>query len=234
MKKQLVYILGLKRNGNHAIINWIIKNLEKNKIQVGFINDVNEKVINDGDIDKIISDNLVTILSYEEISIHEFEKIKYKNNKLDFKEILILRDFKNSFASRLKYISEFKSDSIDIYDYFMNHDEYKKNWIEFSEVFLDKIQNKWECINYNLWFSDKTYRDSVMNNIFDIKNYDLGLLSVPKNAGGSSFDYLKYNNRAKDMNILERWKFFAKEPFFNNFVLSDHKVVDLDKKIFDI
>lgn len=74
MKKRLIFIFGLKRNGNHAIINWIIKNLEKSKIKVGFINDVNEKAINDGDIDKIISENLVTILSYEEITKPEFEK----------------------------------------------------------------------------------------------------------------------------------------------------------------
>lgn len=229
----LIFVLGLKRNGNHPIIQWMIANLKKHNLKVGFVNDVNEKSLSFEYIENIINNNKVTVLSYEEISINQFNKIKHKTKFiLQEKNFLILRDFPNSFASRKKYISDFKSSTIDIYHYFMKEDEYKKQWMDFANIFLDKEQDQFICLNYNNWFISKKYRDQVFISNFNLNNCDLNFLFVPENAGGSSFDHLLYTGKADKMKVLERWLYYKDDLFFNNFVIEDKSVMNLNNKLF--
>ena len=48
---------------------------------------------------------------------------------------------------------------------------------------------------------------------------------------GGSFDGMSYDGRACEMNVLERWKYFARDPLYRE-LLDDAELIDLSAHIF--
>lgn len=69
------------------------------------------------------------------------------------------------------------------------------------------------CILYDRWFADRQYRDQLAGR-FGLTNTDMGLLAVPPNGRGSSFDGLRFDGNAQEMAVLVRWREFAHDPHF--------------------
>ena len=173
--------VGMKRSGNHAIINWMIQNCWQSTV---YLNSLNENMSLDmfavyhadylkpNDVDRVI-------ITLENRSPAEFLDLDYS---------LVARDPFNWLGS---WISHF----------------------HFSEEYLDKdiemyIRNMKEIDNkafFNKWFSDTAYRDSLAHRL-GFTNYNRGIETVTNYGKGSSFDRKKYNGRASEMKVLNRWE----------------------------
>ncbi len=233
--KLLVHFFGLKRNGNHAIINWVQEHAKLAYKRVSFINDINESRLSYNDLEDAIADNDFIIFSYEEIDVKDIDRVIHKTRKkVRQQTILVLRDIGNSLASRMQYIVNFKSATINVYDYFLKSDEYISTWSHYAEEYVNKSSKKYLCFSYNDWFLSKHYRDETLKLIMDKLNTDAGITTVMRHGGGSSFEHLNYDGRATQMNVFERWKLFADDPTFKNLILSNKSLLNLNEEIFKI
>jgi hypothetical protein len=146
--------------------------------------------------------------------------------------MLILRDPFNLFASRLK------RDDNDIKNRFSLRDKKQRKivinlWKSHAREFLgdtDFLTHNKICINYNTWFTDKTYRENLAKQL-DILFTDKSINEVLHIGGGSSFDRTELNNEASKMKVLERWQEFAEDEGFIS-IFKDKEIIELYNRIF--
>jgi hypothetical protein len=137
--------------------------------------------------------------------------------------VMILRDAYNLFASlwRAPFVSNGDLRTcIQLYK-------------RYAEMFLDRDQQKRQniiCVNYNKWFSSRDYRISLAK-AFGISADGEPFLRVPSIGGGSSFDQHRYNGRAPQMKILERWRACWEDPGYQA-IFEDKHLVALSEAIF--
>lgn len=248
INKKEIRVVGLKRSGNHAIINWIKKQQTGNVL---FLNDISPRDNPYRDtyeefIRKNKQKNLqfwqqeksgqfskkdTLIYSFED---HDLEQIA--NHRLERKhnlyfgssekryDILILRDPYNMIASRLKKgLLGVKHPQKTISDF----------WLEYAKEFLGETEylnhNK-VCINYNLWSSDVEYRKQIALKL-DLIFTDAGIGDVRREGGGSSFDSQYFAGQASQMKVLERWKHSRGQPEFEK-LLANKQIAEYSRKIF--
>jgi hypothetical protein len=216
-------VMGMRRSGNHAIINWLLANfnngkevIERYKTNCSIINDStyvpifinsNASIVffnscvedpfwgikSDFDLSNL---NLI-IHSYEDKLFSYIEEHSYnKCNNLEENiiNIIILRDPYNMFASRQKYIDNYWT-KVDLLHIDM--------WIAYAEEALNinnNINNK-IIILYNKWLTDKDYRDDIANKL-GVYNFDNTRI-VSTCGNGSSFVGVKLD---EVQNYLERYK----------------------------
>ena len=248
---------GISRSGNHAIINWVIKQLNGSFC---FLNCTEPKQnpyftarpLNPAG--KVLETNLIDLdlqaeqkgnfqkkkhllYSHEDCFLGPLDhKIFKENHDLwvgkseHFQDVLILRDPFNLFASRIK------SGLIEGHN--THHGTspisrrtliriYKQHAREFLGI-NNYLRNK-ICVNYNKWASSKNYRKHIAEEM-GIPFTDDGFEEVKEVAGGSSFDGISYSGKASTMKVNSRWKAFEGEKDFWN--LFDVELVELSEKIF--
>jgi len=199
VNKNEIRIIGLQRSGNHAIIEWIIRQC---KGKVCFLNDIKayplgiEKVLYEKINDEIILKNINNKLEYKEILrlkkdylIYSYEDkrikcLKRNNEKLFGKSlkkyyILILRDPFNLFASRIKLEEKrllfgFKLNKKikleKIMEILLNKDTKKNRIIRLAD-YLNKNFSKKRIIN--LWKEHAAaYLMNFTNKKFIVINYN--------------------------------------------------------------
>jgi hypothetical protein len=217
-----IRIFGMRRSGNHAIIEWIARHFHKtlhyNECW-GWekVNCRSEHIY--GDKNSNMSPDLI-IYSYEDFcpSIEEAE---------DARSIIILRDWYNMMSSRI--ISGRDKVKYRHHQGFYN-DNILETWLEYIKVYE---LNKDKTIIYNKWSVDSDYRISIaktlnLKNISDdkyIKEFPLS-----KIGNGSSFEKDKINTEL----INERYKLLKK---MNNKLYKEmlkNEVVGHCKTIFNI
>lgn len=227
------FAYGLKRGGHHAVINWVLAHYDSwlycnnclcvdRKINVQYDSDIRSK----GE-----RPYQIKLLSFEDrpfFSESSFESV-CEANKKPSRNILILRDVYNTFASRFKkrrfpHIQGWGEKWINFDDLSI----WKKYALEFvgtTNFMSDAIK-----INYNRWFSDQEYRKKISGNFGEFT--DDGLEEVLDFGLGSSFDYLKFHGNAQKMNVGGRWKEFCSDEEYIRCVTSDEEVLTLNKEIF--
>lgn len=249
-----IRIVNLARSGSHAIINWLIglcngKICFLNDVKPNrnpFLNFTEKELINieEDEFNKNKSGKLtkkdLLICSYEQyplkdIFVGEFEKNhdRYVGKSGRRIDILILRDPFNFFASRIK-LEEYGIASLRIHLV----DERSKKiitklWKEYAKEYLNQtnhLKHNKLVISYNKWCLDKGYKKYLAKKLgFPFK--DLEDKFVSKYGPGSSFDGRKYNGKASEMKVLERWKFFKDYPFYRD-IFKDKELIGLSNKIF--
>ena len=88
-------------------------------------------------------------------------------------------------------------------------------------------------INYNAWFLDQNYRRELSRK-FNLEFNDRGINIVAKwgpTRWGDSFDGTKYDGKATQMQVLDRWRTYKDDPFYRN-LLKDPEVWQLSQRIF--
>jgi hypothetical protein len=145
-------IFGMRRSGNHAIIEWIARHFQKtlhyNECW-GWENTNYRCQHIYGKQDTNILPDLV-IYSYEDFYPSE-EEIQ------DDRSILILRDWYNMMASRIitnRMTAKYRHE-----DGFVN-ENILETWLKYVEIYKS---HKSKTILYNYWVSDSNYRKSVLN-----------------------------------------------------------------------
>lgn len=230
-----IRVVGLRRSGNHAIINWILRQQKGEKV---FLNDVAlletqyyEYINNPQKLDSYLD---AFIYSYEDhplnrVASHlvdkkansEFVKVKQRF------DILILRDPFNLFASRLnsKVPLQPKSRWLTFPDL----------WIMHAEEYLgitNYLRHNKIIINYNQWCNNQVYRQELAKRL-ELDFSDEGFEEVLTVGKGSSFDGLSYHGRASEMDVLQRWKTMMNNDQYIA-LFTDRKILKLSERIFGI
>lgn len=203
---QLIRIFGMRRSGNHAIIYWLRQHESDNH----FFNDVNVP-FNAYSVIKRLRMSLpynkkLTLVSWENKPIDA--EIYLKN--IDFthqKTILIMRDPFNWLAS---YFQKRWGVNNQLMTLYMDH---LIEYIGETNRLGDKV-----TINYNRWFVDKEYRQSIIQKLGFDKLNDSALNYVPNEGGGSSFDGTKFQGNGHKMDVLRRWTNYVHKPEYNKWL----------------
>lgn len=155
---------------------------------------------------------------------HVFYNIENKSKDIIFKgykpnkRILILRDPLNWTASILKRVNNLS----------FNYDNNRIKGIRCLSAYKEHYDlyksNKYYGINYNKWFSNKSYRRQIEKDL-GLKETDKGINKVMKYGRGSSFDGRTFDGKASKMKTNERWleykdrdeiRMILEDPFFIN------------------
>ncbi len=235
----IFFVFGVKRNGNHAILNWLYKMIPDyvhlNNLPPELITKQNfvthltktKTASKNNYIDKQwtqYSDKNNLIISVENAVLEQIVKTVTKictDLKLKFTIIVVLREPRNALASIWKVYDK----NLDILNF------HQKMWISYAEELLAKKVCMYKdvvCVMYDKWFTDVDYRKAVAKKLdlkFEDSNYD----KIFKH-GVSSFDGYKYQNSASKMNVLNRFSFFKDDQQFK-IVASDKRLAKLWVKL---
>ncbi len=198
-------IYGLRRSGNHAILEWMISNFSQTNqkhvikhrlITSGnscYLNAINEympsrNLFIDYNFAKITFKNL--IVTYEDIP-----ETLQSDYTIGFKRVVILRDILNLVASRYKLMRNKDPKGTDYtFDKFMKIDEEFFNcWISHASAFKRNIL----IIKFEDWLSSKEKRNEIASSL-GCKNIDC-TNTVSFHGGGSSFSKLEKIPLEKDL-----------------------------------
>ena len=248
---------GLSRSGNHAIINWVIKQLpgsycflnctepkhnpfstarplnDAGEVFETNIEHFNLQAHKEGDLVK--KEHL--LYSHEDCFLGPLHHKTFRNNhdswvgaSEKFSDVLILRDPFNLFASRIKAGL--------ITGQHTHHGArpislrtLRRIYKQHAKAFLgekDFLKNKL-TINYNRWASSLDYRRKVAAEL-EIPFSDNGFEEVAGVAGGSSFDGIEHWGKASSMKLHSRWKNYSENERFWD--LFDEELVELSRRIF--
>jgi len=253
-KNYLIY--GVKRTGNHAIINWLIPQVGE---AVRFFNDqkymlmdltnrddehhlvehilqlFTAKVFHNnkmGRSTEAFSDeyiNVDNIISFESTKLNRMLElecqwledlnrgIKLRNSKLvignDNTYIILLRNPWNIVASQIRW-------RIDRKDKYERTDIDMEVWSEFYEHYITSKHPNPHFIIYDKWFMDIEYRKKVSSEL-SLEFSDVNKNKVARAGGGSSFDKMEYDDRAEEMNVLNRYEEMMYHESMQDFVKTD-------------
>ena len=211
-----IAVFGLKRSGQHPIINWICRQLPgvtvhyNNIHKAGF--DPHERcsqmVIyrngpHESECRKASSTEYAEppmerdhiVHTYEDFQLQYLESHGYYKRFKDARpiEILILRDPYNWAASRIK---SGRNANLSLWLQYAREFVGETSFLRFSKV----------LISFNEWFLSRVYRDTWLLDNLGIENHDRGVDSVSALGNGSSFDSTEFDGRAQEMKVLDRWK----------------------------
>jgi hypothetical protein len=232
----------MKRGGQHAIINWLAQQFEEE------VHHYNGCHFN-GEWE-IIPTRAEWVIEYRHGNKYDYRKSGYKRfidmrnppivqqifnfedyyvknviDKLKFENYIlfvVIRDAYNLFASVLKYVENRGKES----DYYLNNPD------ERTKRLLDHYSYTEHHLNFNKWFVDKEYRDSICESL-GLKNTDAGRNEIGDFGKGSSFSKLECDGKATEMNVLERYKHFLNNEKYLEMV-SNEDLKEQTNKIFNI
>ena len=242
---------GMRRSGNHAIINWLLRNAENGSI---FLNncsvgrparrtwrsiELNGERVSVakgepiGPVTSAAGDGALVIVSYEDFSPDPDDMSADVTADLSASdvthEVLFYRNFMNWAASLLRKIQA--NDELDTLV-----------CLRIMMVALDKYRDMLELItqakplglvpvNYDRWLARPVYREKVLKTLgLPCKDNTLGV--VQRYGGGSSFQ--KDAVRAEDLNSGDRWREMANDASCQIVLLAasqDEGLVNLMKKL---
>jgi len=220
---------GLRRNGNHGIINLILKSC----VNYVHINDVKlsySEYLKFRDVDNnqnIISDNIyvgfknidVIVISMEDKKI-KFNEIKRFSNIENLYKCILIRNPYNFLASIIKTLPG---------DPPLKHEknvkfvqEYIKLWKLYAETFLDESED-FIYILYDKFYTDLEYRKHILN-LLNI-DYEIVKEYLDDKPG---YAYSSWNENEVDFN---RFLYYKNDPYFDNYVFKDKKIFYFWKSI---
>ena len=222
--KKVIVVHGLKRSGNHAIINWLKSHgsfiFFNNVIPIAPILKGRKNFPPPEDFNqwlrrKLLPRNLQFAYFLMKIALrkrslivsledHDLNVKPFLRVPCDVTNILIIRDPYNLFSSRIRKSSLVKNPA------------YPKNtgpamnrvlklWKSHAREYLGEtnhLENK-TCIYFNSWFANRDYRQSVSRTL-NVEFTDHGFFKVSKIGGGSSFDKTNFDGSNQMMNVLDR------------------------------
>jgi len=229
---KVIIQIGIKRSGNHGILNLIKKSGIKNYIHMNDIHhftyenyeyfskkEPEYNPINDHNWTGFKGVDIV-IISLENKCIPEKELEKFHNiSNIHF--IVLLRNPFNNAASAYKYfIANQCNSSVILLKYIMTI------WKQYANFFL-KSNTKYNLIIYDKFYKNKKYRETIFEKL-GLKYNEEYLNEI--NGWGRSFFDLNATN-TNNQKIFERWKVFENDTLFKKNVMDDKELHDLWGKI---
>lgn len=247
-----IRVIGMKRAGNHAIINWLghqnsgkrvyfLNNIEPktNPFITGWHKDGGERlifnnfrVLRSQEIKGHFLRKDCLIYNYEDCFLEDITNKEFEQNREKWVgssakkyDVLILRDPFNMFASRVARSKYDKTMLIDL-------DYLRKLWKQYAKEFLGKtnILKQKITFNFNLWVLSKEYRINIAKEL-RLAFSDNGLYETTPMGGGSSFEYRLKFNPSERLKTLERYKVLKADKRYRN-ILKDEELINLSREIF--
>lgn len=232
-----ILVHGMKRSGNHAIIQWMLAQGEftfhNNIVPIAAILRGDRPLPEPRDF---------AVWRAERVSLEQSVCASLEDHPPDFRpfrelpadvlQILILRDPENFFASRIRKAGK------------AIHPAYPREagpmltrviegWKAHAREFLgvtNHLQNK-APVYFNAWFSDEAYRTRLSARL-GLNFSDAGYAQVSNVGGGSSFDRTAFNGENRRMKVLERkTQLSEEEARFLEAVLQDEEMLELGQRI---
>jgi hypothetical protein len=246
-----IRVTGMKRSGNHAIINWIWK--QQGDDGVMHLNNIpakynpyrflyehfgNDKLRQESEGN--FSQKDLLIYSYEDQTLEDISDLKfakkhdiYLGKSLESYDVLILRDPFNCFASRAKKFAH-RFNAVDNPNIVTEKSQASaKLWISYAKEYLGEthyLKNKKIPINFNLWTTDQEYRRELASKL-NLEFSDAEFDRVKGAGGGSSFEGLSKRYEGSTMKVNERWKLMADHPYMVA-MLENKELIAYSNKIF--
>lgn len=251
-----IRVVALMRSGQHAVIQWMANNCEGTRCLLnnvpleGDIFRWQEKAIS------AYAGNSVAGLDVEKERAGDFSRkdyLIYNHESLDLrlfleheleaqhdvrfgksrcrKDVLILRDPFNLFASSLKF---YVRDGFKGIFPMVLRSRINFLWKQYAKEYLgltcylthDKV-----VIRYNQWMSSPEERIIIAGKLgLAVKEDRVDF--VPLFGGGSSFDQMDFNGAGSQMKTSERWKAFQDSDLYQGFF--DEEMIALSEQIFGI
>lgn len=217
--KKAYLVLAMKRSGHHAVIYWIAHNLSNRtelyndcckgwKAKHLIPNPIGKNPMNvviGGKKGQPIDNAIFNIEDFDVSHLERFDFSQFKPfSEAEEKYVMIiLRDPYNWIASCIKGGGgplKYLDDRVNL-------------WKKQAKFCASASQYKKDIyrVSYNRWFTSEEYRKSL-SVALGMKSYDKGINLVPPRGNGSSFDARRYNGKAQDMKVLERWKEYKDDP----------------------
>lgn len=251
--RRIIMIYGLKRSGNHGIINWLLGQdhfflFANNIIPIAPIIRGEEIVPKPRAIEPWLKERVFCgrkkllwpifklypdIWSFAaSLEDHSLDTKFFKGESPETAELLILRDPFNLFASRVK-----KAFNIE-------HDAYPREiggelnrtitlWKSHAREFLGETNQLRNAVfvYFNAWFSDQNYRRQISKQL-NLRFSDKGFSCVSSIGGGSSFDSTAFDGRSIKMAVLNRRNQLTKRErrLFDD-ILSDPDLTELAQRV---
>ena len=257
---QVLRVFAMRRSGHHAILNWIRYHLRGkhyflNDCKLGenpFNSAVWQSCLVQGyfgehrlfragtEQSRIFTYKGTLIYNFEEVDLRRVSDLMDGKQEKEWigpsrlrKDIIILRDPFNMLASKLKWAYGVvdRPSKPTLEDVRKSRDL----WKIYAQEFLGRTNCLRDRINisYNHWFSDREYRDRLALDL-GFKNRDLGIMEVARwgpSLSQDSFDGIKYDGRAQEMRVLDRWQAFKNDSFYLEMV-EDKELHKLSNDIF--
>ena len=137
--------------------------------------------------------------------------------------VLILRDAYNTFASVWHGKRRMRN---------RLHRFYRSQWKAYAKEFLGQtsfLPEDTVKISFNAWFADDEYRRQTAATL-GLDHADRGVDEVSSDGGGSSFSGQEFQNQARYMAVLDRWRHFIDDPEY--VAAFDEETVELSRQIF--
>jgi hypothetical protein len=130
----------------------------------------------------------------------------------DLFTIIVLRDLRNTVASIIR------STSKHVLDHRLLH--VTGAWRGYAHRYLKQCRF---CVGdkdiyfilFDKWFSDSKYRQQICADL-GIPFTDAGINRMSGYAGGSSFDGKRFDGRAQEMDVLNRWQNFQSHELYQS------------------
>ncbi len=172
--KREIRAYGVRRSGNHAILNWICANAMDEGLSVCFLNDVNhnfplgEKMLTGVSLPSAPPDRQVDLRDGPDLVIASFEEefaldkaVSLETGRLDYELIWIRRDPIEVWASRLARIEKLKTVSRKgqqwEFDMIAQRSDGQFRLLDIWDSY-HPVPKKAIIIHYELWNSSSVYR----------------------------------------------------------------------------
>jgi hypothetical protein len=234
--KRAYIILGMKRSGHHALAYWIAHNwLPKASMlhndcgkgwNKGFLlptyPNENNQFVTVGEGETEIDIYNIEDFDVKHLDTYNFAKFSIFRPYNSVHIMLVVRDPYNWIASSLKTGGGPAKR-------LPNRIKLWKKQINFLKGNNLKQRNKILAVNYNDWFKQEYYRMHLAVQL-KLPSFDQGINVTSPRGGGSSFDKMKFKNKASQMKVLERWKYFKGNSEFIKYI--DTQIESLSKEFF--
>ena len=212
-----IQVFAAMRSGHHAIIHWLLCHFPGVTLFRNNVCGPEHSIYRNATRDYICRDaerpqpKDCYAFNVEDHTIDEVVEVLARRENLAWGtsatvvRILILRDLYNFIASRLA--------AFDFIGY--PCEDHSGLWASHAREFARLTQKLPGvlCIRYNDWVRDADYRRSIAVGL-GLEPTDAGLQHVPRIGGGSSFDGTRFDGRAQEMAVFERWRAYADDPRF--------------------
>ncbi|MBE9114821.1 hypothetical protein IQ249_02820 [Lusitaniella coriacea LEGE 07157] len=261
INQKAIRIVGLKRSGNHAIINWIRKqeggnvwylnNLRPQQNPYRYLDEHYPREKWEKEAKGNLTKKDCLIYSYENCELSkiidsDFEEKHelYLGKSAERYDVLILRDPFNMLASMLhNHKKQIQQQGQITKNYFQGKNRYGRDkkggeelislWIDYAKEFLGETN----FLNHNkVVISYNSWFSSEdyrkeLSQKLKLNFSDRGKNEVKDFGGGSSFEGLKLDGTAVTMDVLNRWKTLIDNPQYRA-LLDNRELVQYSEKIF--
>lgn len=242
-----IFFVSMMRSGHHAVLQWFARNqfrpivhyndcrIESGILQpdppnlVMLYNGASTKYLLDepkSTLEKLTKDSSTTIFSFEERDPDYI--LRAANILTPSKIIIVVRDALNFIASCMRHAEQYPQVKAKIIDTMLQR---LNIWLAHARELQEGYRTNKFPINYNYWFSHKTYRDTLASNL-GFSNQDVGIEDVLLFGNGSSFDAFNYVANASRMNVLKRWEEYQNNPQFRSYISPE--LIEISKSLFEI